>query len=141
MSRRKLLTTLAVAVLVLGGTIVLSRPSNRVTRENFDRVGADLSLAEVEGILGPANCDKSDYQDFFLKRFGDGVPYRSEPCESKLCPGALDGEIEGHYWRGPSGMMEVAFLGGVTLNKTWMPRLSLIDRIKWQSRRWFANWG
>jgi hypothetical protein len=53
--RRTLLVVLAgLAVVVAAGVVVLwPRPPSRITRENYDRIRAGMTRAEIETILGP----------------------------------------------------------------------------------------
>ena len=56
MRRRTLLVMLAgLAVVIAAGVVVLwPRPaSERITRENYDRIRAGMTRAEIETILGP----------------------------------------------------------------------------------------
>jgi hypothetical protein len=39
--------------LVIGGIVVLLLPGERVTRAHFDKIKLGMSLADVEGLLGP----------------------------------------------------------------------------------------
>jgi hypothetical protein len=53
MRRRKLVTAVVLVVVVAVGVFVLWPRTDRIIRENFDRIQPGMSLAEVEVILGP----------------------------------------------------------------------------------------
>jgi hypothetical protein len=81
MRRRTLLVVLAgLAVVGAAGAVVLwQTPSQRITRENCDRIGPGMTQAEVEAILGPPDdyrtgCGESDFGNDSASRWVGDPP-------------------------------------------------------------------
>jgi hypothetical protein len=141
MRRRKLIAAVGPAVLVTAGAFVLWPQTNRITRENYERIRDGMSRAEVESLLGAAG----DY------RTG---PVGYETAEYKEAVGRpasiLIGGIKPARWFGDYALVEVAFgqdgraldsesafYSGVKLPQD--PLDNLVWRAKRVWRRWFPE--
>jgi hypothetical protein len=139
MRRRTLLVALAgLAVLVGLAVVVLwSRTEpDRITRQNYDRIVADMTQADVEAILGPP----SDYRD---------GPTDNSPCtESALLRASRERPLASDYsafWHGDAASIVVEITPDGDIMKNWCPSRirgpleTLLWRAKRQWHRWFRE--
>jgi hypothetical protein len=80
MRRRKLLVALAgLAVVGAAGVVVLWQPidpASRITQENFERIKAGMTMAEVTAMLGPPGDYKTALSPSRVS-YGDGPTFGS----------------------------------------------------------------
>jgi hypothetical protein len=147
MRKRKLLVVLAaLAVVVAAGAVVLWPRPERVTKENYDRIRAGMTRAEVEAILGPPGDYRTghgemDYGGTWLSDPGPGFALRTSwgPGESTKYLRA--------DWMGDSfGIVILIGQSGSVVHKLGLPRRTpqgplgnLLWRLKRQWRRWFPE--
>jgi hypothetical protein len=137
MRRRTLLVALAGLALVVGSGVFVLWPrtaSDRITRQQYDRIVSNMTPADVEAILGPPG----DY------RTG---PTDDVPCtESALLKASRESSIPSDYsafWHGDSATIIVLINPDGDIVKNYCPSRirspfeTLVWRAKRQWRRWF----
>jgi hypothetical protein len=132
MKRQTVLVGLLGLVLVVAGAFVLLPRSNRVTRENFDRIRDGMSEDEVYAVLG---------------RSGD---YANGPTEldDAVEPLPFASQFMIHSWTnwaGDTGHIAIAFGKDHTVYQTYFApqhntKLSLLDRLLWRAKRQWQEW-
>jgi hypothetical protein len=126
MRRRKLLVVLAgMAVVGAVGTVVLwPQPPSRITRENFVRVCAGMSRAEIEAILGPSGDYRTGPTRYYIDGPWEGID-RDLPHDA--------------FWWFDDGTLDVEFGRGAVRARWFFPAYRLdqgpFDWFLWRAKR------
>jgi hypothetical protein len=129
MRRRKPLAALvALGLAGVAGFVLWPRPS--ATRENYDRIKAGMSRAEVEAIFGPPGDYRTTITFHEMDRqdpFGLGLP----------------GESERDYWMTDEVRIRISFdssgrVVGTNIGRAFsMPEDGTLDNLLWRAKsRW-----
>jgi hypothetical protein len=133
MRKWKLLGALAVgliALIAVGATTYRPRPE-RISRENYDRIGKGMGREEVEAILGPPG----DYStgpidiDTSAERWVDEVP--SSP------PDAMWHTDTCGLWIKFNDSNKVEFQGFLSVQRV---EQSFLDNLRWRVERQWREW-
>jgi hypothetical protein len=125
MRRRTLLVALAgLAVVGAAGVVVLwPRPSSRITRENYERIRAGMSRAEIESILGPPGDYSGVHVAYTLHWRGDRMP---------------------DEWVGDDGVIAVCYSQSVACDVQFVPvekvDFGLLGNYFWRAKRQWRRW-
>jgi hypothetical protein len=140
MRKRKLIAAaVGLAVLVAAGAFVLWPRTDRITRENFDRIKEGMSRAEVEAILGPPGDYRTGPVVYFTPTDRDVMDEPSVPFE----------DPDSALWLGDRAGGRVGFdeAGCVTI---WDASLECrsgervsqgpVDNLLWRAERLWRKW-
>jgi hypothetical protein len=121
---------LAAVTLVGVGVFALWPEQNRITLENFDRIRKGMSMADVEGILGPPG----DYSNGPVNYDGSAMVY-FVPAEGTSVV----------HWTGDAGFGRVYFdSSGKVDDQVFEPgrreKQSPIDNLLWRAKRQWRRW-
>ena len=134
MRRRMLRWALALAVLVVmtAGVVTLWPRTDRITRENFDRIQKGMSRAENEAILGPPGNYATDPTKVERDSDEQTIPL---PCDVQIVSWTTDTD-SCTVVLGPSGQV-VAMAHSHWARTELSPLDNLLLRAKRQWHRWF----
>jgi hypothetical protein len=144
MRRRKLLGVLVGLAVLAGGAFVLWPRTDRLTRENFDRIKEGMSFAQVEAILGPPG----DYTTApELKKKLNLAEYKNCYADRDCLGGVetLDSMDPLACWESDSVQVFISFPQGIVSTKDFFvtsreqqtPAENLLWRAKREWRKWF----
>jgi hypothetical protein len=153
MRRQTLLLTLTVGLfaVVIVGALVLGRRADRITRENYERVGKGLTKAEVEAVFGPpGDCTSGPtYHEarWIETRNSFPVEWESTPMPAGLSQllDLIAGDASPRAtWSGDTADVYVWFgRNGVEATALWpherKPQNSL-DNLLWRAKRVWRRW-
>ncbi len=150
MRRRKLrwvLAGLAVLLLAVGG-FVLWPQSDRITRENYDRIKIGMTIAEAEAILGPPGDFSSGplkyTQDSPRGRSNGAAAPRDFQLSSRLSR-ATESQWEPVEWRNDHRIAFVYVGSGELVRYAWFEEVeridqSSVDNLLWRAKRQWQKW-
>jgi hypothetical protein len=158
MRRRKLFGALAgLAILVAAGALVLWPRPDRITQENFDRIRAGMSRAEVEAVLGgPPGDYRSAWTDWPDAGEGDdfniccvdwsarSVSVRGYEPEDLADETDSSGAPVTGLWFGNDGCVKVYFSPDVVGDKHFLCTVRRepgpLDNLLWRAKRLWRRW-
>jgi hypothetical protein len=126
-----------------GGAFVRAPRSDRITRENWERINADMSRAELEAILGPPG----DYTTGPTELVGnvghvEGTGY-SGPSRGIVTTALAEADLERWIWYGDAGEICVDRWSGGCM-KTFHPERRVdqgpLDNLLWRIQRQWRKW-
>jgi hypothetical protein len=138
MRRRTLLVALAGLAVVAAGVVVLWPGRDRVTPENFDRVRAGMTRAEVDAILGPpGDYTTAPTEGVRVTRSKDYPTFRAPGSESAYLQSCwLSDTAQAVVWFDYSGRANRGYYAPMRI-KDETPWARFLWRAKRQWRRWF----
>jgi hypothetical protein len=160
MRRRGLIATIAVlVVLFVAVAFVLWPRTDPITQENFDRIRAGMSRAEVEAILGgPPGDYRSAWTDW-PQNANDADDFNCGSVDWRARSVSVRGYEHNYFlhaetnspghlvtglWFGNDGCVQVQFSPDAVDDKDFLPTVKRergpLDNLLWRARRRWRKW-